>query len=71
MRELYDVKMLETWGSARRGQRQIGMLGRALRFTDDGLENEANEQHRPALLKGHGSCNEVDLPEGTPQWTML
>ena len=43
MRERYDVNVRGAMTSARRDQREIETLGRALRWTSEGLEDEADE----------------------------
>ena len=42
------------WEGARKIRKKLKMLGRTLRWTDDGLEHEADEKHQQALLQGIG-----------------
>ena len=52
--EWYDVTVRGILGSGRRDVQAIGILGRTLRRTEQGLQHEAGGKHRQALLQGLG-----------------
>ena len=52
--EWYDIKVRRILGSGRRDVQEIGVLGRTLRWTEQGLQHEAGGKHRQALLRGLG-----------------
>ena len=47
-------RMYGILSSGKRDVREIEMLGRSLRWTQEGLEYEASDKHRQALLEGLG-----------------
>ena len=49
MCEWYDVKVRGTLGSGKRDVREIEILGRSLRWTEEGVEYEVSDRHRRAL----------------------
>ena len=52
MCEWYSVKVRGILGSGKRDVREIETLGRSLRWTEEGLECEASDKRRQALLEG-------------------
>ena len=50
--ERYGVKVRGMLGSGRRDVQEIEILGQTLRWTEQGLEYEAGDKHRQALLRG-------------------
>ena len=52
MCERYDVKVRGVLRRGKRDVREIEILARNLRWTDEGLEYEASDTHRQALLEG-------------------
>ena len=52
MREWYEIKMRGLMGSGMKDCREICILGRTLRWTEEGLEYEADRKHREALMRG-------------------
>ena len=77
MCEWYDVKVRGIPGSGGRDVREIEILGRHLRWTEEGLEYEASDKHRQALLEGLGfsavkseeigQAEDEEILEGTEQ----
>ena len=55
-----DVRMVLRQGacSGKRDVHENELLGRSLRWTEDGLEYEASDKHRQALLEGLGLSEE-------------
>ena len=67
--EWCDVKVRDLLGSGKRDVREIEILGRSLRWTEEGLEYEASDQHRQARLKGLGlSERRSGKMCNTPRW---
>ena len=58
MSEWYDVKVRGILDSGKRDVREIQTLGESLRWTDEGLEYEANDTQRQTLMEGMGLCQE-------------
>ena len=56
MSEWYDVTVRGILGSGKRDVREKQTLGRCLRWTDEGLEYEANDKQRQTLMEGMGLC---------------
>ena len=54
MCEWHDAKVRDILVSGKRDVRETEILGRSLRWTEEGLENEASDKHRQALLDGLG-----------------
>ena len=54
MHEWYDVKVRGVLGSGKRDVHEIEIFGRSLTWTEEGLEYEASDEHRQALLEGLG-----------------
>jgi hypothetical protein len=54
MEEWYAIKLRGIMGSALKDIKEIVILGRTLRWTDDGLEYIADEKHRQELMKSTG-----------------
>ena len=50
----YDVKVRGVLGSGKRDVHEIEILGMSLTWTEEGLEYEGSDKHRPALLEGLG-----------------
>ena len=65
MCDKYDVKVRAT---AERDVREIEILGRSLRWTEEGLEFEASDKHHQTLLEGSKTGNSAAVkPEETGQ----
>ena len=56
-----EDKVRGTFGSERNDQRVSDILGRRLRWTDDGLECEADEKHPQTFLRGAGLNEESQM----------
>ena len=56
MSEWYDVQVRGILGSGKRDVREMETLGKSLRWTDEGLECEANDKERQTHMEGMGSC---------------
>ena len=54
MCEWHDVKVRCVLGSGKRDVRENEILGRSLRWTEEGPEYEASDKHRQALLERLG-----------------
>ena len=54
MSECYGVKVRRILGTGRRDVREIQILGGNLRWTDQGLEQGASDEHREAQMEGIG-----------------
>ena len=54
MCEWYDVQVRGVLGSGKRDVREIEILGRKLTWTEEGLEYECSDKHRPAFWEGLG-----------------
>ena len=52
--EWCDVKVRVVLGSGKRDVHDIGVFGRKLKWTEEGLEYEGSDKHRQALLEGLG-----------------
>ena len=52
MCEWYEVKVRGILGSEKRDVREIEILGRSFRWTEEGLEYEASDKLCQALLEG-------------------
>ena len=63
MCERYDVKVRGILDGRKRDVREIEILGRSLRWTEEGLEYEASDKRRQALLEGLGLSEELKKPE--------
>ena len=61
MCELYDDKVRGVSGSGKRDVREMEILGRNMRWTREGLEYEASEKKRQALLEGLGLSQESKM----------
>ena len=57
MSEWYDIKVRGVQGTRQRDVREMEILGRNLRWTEEGLEYEANDRHPRALLEEMGLCH--------------
>ena len=54
MAEWYEIKDRGIMGSGRGEIREVKILGRTVRWTDEGIEYEADEKHRKELMKRTG-----------------
>ena len=58
MCEWYDVKVRGILGTGKRDVRKIEILATSVKWTEEGLESEASDRRRQALLEGLGSIEE-------------
>ena len=54
MKEWYEIKDRGIMGSGKGEIREVKILGRTVRWTDEGIEYEADEKHREELMKRTG-----------------
>ena len=57
----YDVKVRGILGNGRRDVREIQIIGGNLRWTDQGLEQGASDEHREAQMEGMGLNEESQM----------
>ena len=60
MESWYQVKVRGTMGSGPRDIREVVILGRTLRYTEEGLEYEADARHRRILMEQFGFTEETN-----------
>ena len=57
----YDIKVRGVLCTGKRGFCEMEILGRSLRWTEEGLEYEASDRHHQALPQGMGLCSESKM----------